>query len=248
MLVQRNFLLVLLLIFISRIPFLYSGFGVEEDAWAMRLVAERIATSGNYEVSRLPGHPVQEFMYSLIWNRGAVAFNLLTLLLSTVGIAFFMMSLYKLQIRNYLWPGVALAFVPVIYNNSANALDYTWALSFLMMSFYFVVRNNAIVAGLFMALAIGCRITSGAMLLPYCFLAWQLVPTHRSVGSVVKIIGAAILFSILIFIPVFNTYGFDFFNITSIFLCHLLPRVFIKEVLQCGEPLVWVRYLFQVCM
>lgn len=210
--VQRNFLLVLLLIFISRIPFIFSGYGVEEDAWAMRLVVERMATTGNYEVSRLPGHPVQELLYSLIWNRGAVAFNLLTLLLSTAGFAFFMMSLYKLQIKNYLWAGVALAFVPVIYNNSANALDYTWALSFLMMGFYFVVCNNVIVAGLFIAFAIGCRITSGAMLLPYFYLAWHLFPSSRSVGTLVKLISSTILLSALIFIPVYIAYGFDFFE------------------------------------
>lgn len=51
---HRNFLWVLLLIFISRLPFVNAGYGAEEDAWAMRLVTERIATTGQYEVSRLP--------------------------------------------------------------------------------------------------------------------------------------------------------------------------------------------------
>lgn len=209
---HRNFLWVLLLIFLSRLPFVNVGYGAEEDAWAMRLVTERIATIGQYEVSRLPGHPLQELTYVAIWNRGAATYNMLTVLFSTTAIAFFMLTLRKLQIKNYLWAGVALAFVPGVYINSTNALDYTWALSFLMMSLYFIVCNNFWIAGIFIGLAVGCRITSGAMLIPYSYLLWHLSQPSNKTKNILKLAVSSIIISILIFLPVINVYGLTFFQ------------------------------------
>ena len=206
---HRNFLWVLVLILLSRLPFVNAGYGAEEDAWGMRLVTERIATTGNYEVSRLPGHPLQELTYALIWNRGPVAFNFLTVLLSTAGIFFFMLSLRKLQIKNYLLAGIALAFVPVFFINSTNALDYTWAFAFLMMSLYFIICDNIWIAGIFIGLAVGCRITSGAMLIPYAYLMWY--RTH-SLKNIFKLAASALLIAVFLFIPVLNVYGISFFQ------------------------------------
>lgn len=83
-----------LLIALARIPFLFFGYGSEEDAWALPLVAERIAKGGVYEVSRLPGHPFQELVYTLIWNASPVVYNLLTLIVSSFGI-YFLLKYYN---------------------------------------------------------------------------------------------------------------------------------------------------------
>ncbi len=245
---HRNFLWVLLLILFSRLPFVNTGYGGEEDAWAMRLVTERIATTGQYEVSRFPGHPLQELVYSVIWNRGAVAYNTLTVFLSTAGIAFFMLALRKLQIKNYLWCGIALAFVPAIYINSTNALDYTWAFAFLMMSLYFLVCSNYWVAGFFIGLAVGCRITSGAMLIPFCYLALHQSRGHgersrihargeinnQVLKNIFKLISATILTSLILFIPVINAYGLNFFQYYEHFPIPAFAKNFYK-----GTFAVW---------
>lgn len=68
---RQRLLLTGLVILITRIPFLFDGFGSEEDAWALPMVAQRIAETGIYEVSRLPGHPVQEITYSLMADAGS---------------------------------------------------------------------------------------------------------------------------------------------------------------------------------
>ena len=265
---KQNFLLVLALILISRLPFINAGYGAEEDAWAMRLVTERIATTGQYEVSRLPGHPLQELTYTLIWKHGAIAFNLLTVLLSTAGIAFFMLSLRKLQIKNYLQAGIALAFVPAVFINSTNALDYTWAFAFLMMSFYFLIYNNYWIAGIFIGLAVGCRITSGAMLIPYIYLTWcfsqnvdknplrvSVMPNlfrhlysaqnrqmpkqvrqddNQALKNIFKLTTTTILFSLLLFLPVINVYGINFFQYYEHFPIPSFAKNFYK-----GSFAVW---------
>ena len=131
---RTYFWFVVILITISRIPFLFYGYGSEEDAWALPLVAERIALSGNYEVSRLPGHPFQEIVFSLIWNSSSILFNLLTVLISTSGIACFMLFLRNLNFKHWLITGIAIAVTPIIYINSTNDMDYMWALGFILIA------------------------------------------------------------------------------------------------------------------
>ena len=159
----------MLIIVLSRIPFINVGYGSEEDAWGVRVTAEQISQSGVYEVSRFPGHPLQELIYSFIWQWGPTSFNLLTVLISSCGIFFFMLSLRQLNIKQYTMAGLAVAFTPVIYINSMNAMDYLWALSFIITAFYFLIKKKPLAVGVFLGLAVGCRITSGAMIIPFIF-------------------------------------------------------------------------------
>lgn len=201
-----------ILIFLSRIPFLFEGYGAEEDAWALRLVAERIATTGTYEVSRLPGHPFQELFYSLIWNAGAPAFNLLTALISTGGIHAFMLLLRKNRIPFPGLAGIAMAFTPIVFIHSTDSMDYMWAISFVMMSALATSHKRFILAGLLLGIACGCRITSGAMLLPLGILTYAHANDGKKWIAVVQFTLSTFLFSTVAFLPVFSNYGTGFFT------------------------------------
>ena len=90
---NRSLYLVALVVLLTRIPFIFSGFGAEEDAWGLILTARNISLTGIYEVSRMPGHPVQELLLSLIYKLPSWFLNLLTAIISTIGVLFFMFSL-----------------------------------------------------------------------------------------------------------------------------------------------------------
>lgn len=208
----RSLVLVSILILLSRLPFIFSGFGGEEDAWGTYIVSNGIMNSSTYEYSRLPGHPVQELVYALFSKFGSVAFNLITVLLSTIGFFFFMLSLNKLKFKHYLESGMVLAFIPIIYINSTNSMDYLWALAFILVSFYFLVSRNFILSGILLGLAIGCRITSGAILLP--FILFILLDQKRvdTLLSIVKISATCLLIGAITYIPVMQNYGLAFFD------------------------------------
>jgi len=53
------FLSLIIIVILSRIFFLNAGYGSEEDAWGVGLTAKHITATGEYEASRLPGHPLQ---------------------------------------------------------------------------------------------------------------------------------------------------------------------------------------------
>ncbi len=204
----------LLLIFLSRLPFLLPGFGAEEDAWGLYYIARKVATTGIYEVSRLPGHPLQEYIYLLIWPLGAPAFNTLTALFSTAAAGFFMIALKQIGVPRYIVAGIVLSFVPVVYINSCNAMDYMWAMAFLMGAFYLVTRKKWWAAGLLVGLATACRITSLAMLLPFAAMIVNF-SDRSSIRAAMKMSVAATATGALFYLPALVAHGPAFFGYTA---------------------------------
>lgn len=235
---QKQIVAATLLIFLSRLPFLSDGFGSEEDAWALRLVAENIASTGIYEVSRLPGHPLQELLFASIWNAGSFVWNLITAFISTVGIYFFMKSLSRLQIPGAVISGFILAAVPIVYINSTNSMDYTWAMSFTLIAFYFLTGRQWMYAGIMLALATGCRITSAAFALPAVYYIFNSGASDRWM-SILKFAISASICTLIIFIPVFNNYGLSFFTFYEHFPIPGFAKNFYKGVIAVwGLPLL----------
>ncbi len=230
----RNLILFGLFIFLTRVPFLFDGFGSEEDAWAMQLVTERIGTTGIYEVSRLPGHPVQELIYASCWKMGPLFYNLLTAIISTIGIIAFVGMLLQLGIKNAYWCAVAFAFTPIVFINSSNAMDYTWAMGFVLLSGYFISKKQILLAAGMLAFAVGCRITSGAMLLPYSILLWNLCDENSRIKNIFYFISATLLGSVIVMSPVIYQYGLGFFTYYE----HFPIPGFLKNTYK-GSIAVW---------
>ncbi len=201
-----------ILILASRIPFLFDGYGSEEDAWALPMVAERIGTTGIYEVSRLPGHPFQELVYSSIWNSGPLGYILLTLCISTLGMIAFQRALQQLEIKTSALVALGIAITPMVYINSTNDMDYTWAMGLELMAFWCVVNKRVWQAGLLIAAAVGCRITSGAMLVPLAILLFSISSSEEKKKNIILLAAVTLLGSLLIFSPVIATYGPAFFT------------------------------------
>jgi hypothetical protein len=208
------FISITALVFVSRIPFLGPGYGLQPDAWRVALAAHRIATTGEYSVSRFPGFPVQEIASAVFWAGGPWALNGITALLSGVGAAFLALSLKALGRKDHTIAGLALAFIPVVYIYSTMPLDSVWAVALILGSLYAVLLRRPMLAGVLLGLAVGCRITSGAMLLP---LGLFLVAGHRrgalremsQFASWTAVVAAAAYW------PVVATYGWRFFTFSE---------------------------------
>ncbi len=209
--IQSNILLIAIAVFFSRIPFLYNGYGNDPDAWEVARAASKIALTGTYSVSRLPGYPLQEILYSLIWNVGPFGFNLLSATLSVVSFVFFALILKRGKSKNYIIGALALVFTPIIYISSTNSMDYIWALTFLLGSMYFVLLKRPLVAGAFLGLAIGCRITSAVMVLPLVLM--QISQDQKFVIRRISLFCISSgLIGFLSYFPVISRYGLDFFT------------------------------------
>jgi hypothetical protein len=102
LLLKENFKLFILalLVLLSRLPFLNAGYGVEEDSWGIAVAAYHTQLYGVMEASRLPGHPVNELIYSLFWGYGPWLYNFFSAICSVICFILFYLTLKKLNFKN----------------------------------------------------------------------------------------------------------------------------------------------------
>jgi len=222
------------LIALSRVPFLDSGYGVNVDAWRVARVARSIAETGEYEVSRFPGYPVQEIVNSWFWKGGPFALNALSAFMSLLACLGVWQVARKLHCRDVFFLIGALAFTPLFFVSSVTSKDYVWALAFAWLAMWLAVENKPLFSGVLLGLAIGCRITTAAMLLP---LALILIGQNRGSArrrALSALAIASALASVICFLPVWGRYRWDFFRFYE---SHARPDV--PTILLRGTWEVW---------
>lgn len=198
-----------LITLLSHLPFLSEGYGREFDAWSNVLNAKIISANGQYEVSRLPGHPLQEFLLSALYPyfHQAFFFNLLSALAAVAAVLFTSSSLRKLNLPSF-WPAFCLAFTPALFLAAGSIMDYTFALAFIMGSFNRLLKKQYLWAGLLLGLATGFRISSLTLALPFfIMLRGQLSPRQWFFYGL-----SAFLMGGIFYLPAFFTYGWAFLD------------------------------------
>jgi hypothetical protein len=180
--------------FLSRLPFLLPGYGLDADAWRVAYSGWHLGTRGVYFPSRDPGFPVQELAAAVLYRGGPLLLNGTTALFGAAAAACFALVLRRaLQLGPWLcWlAGLALASVPVVYVESTTAMDYVWALAGLTASAYALTRERRVLAGVLLGLAIGCRVTTAGCALPLAVLAAASAPPGRRARDVLALLAPA---------------------------------------------------------
>lgn len=198
-------------VFISRLPFLAAGYGVEEDSWGIALAVFHTKITGIYEPSRFPGHPVQEFIYLALCGYGPFVFNLLSAFFSATAALFFALILKHLNFKHYFIAAFAFAFTPVFYISSTYTIDFVWSEAFVLISLYLLLKNKLFLTGVFLGLAIGCRITCGAMLIPFMMILWQRNDVKQNFAAFLKIAVPMAVIAVTAFVPLIWQFGTSFF-------------------------------------
>jgi len=205
-----------LAVLLSRIPFLDAGYGVNTDAWRVARVARAMASTHTYMASRLPGYPVQEIACAFLWRGGAdwkygpLVLNAASAFFGALAVVLFALLARALGCKDYLLAAASLAFCPLFYISSVTSKDYVWGLAFCLASMLFVLKARPVAAGIFLGLAIGCRITYGAMALPLCFLLVSVPGAQPARRRVLWFGLSAALAAAVVFSPVFLQYGRGF--------------------------------------
>ena len=202
-----NLLFFIVIFVLSRIWLLDLGFGLDADAWRVANSAFDLRYHGIYHASRFPGYPLPEFFNAFIIGSGWLATNGLTMLLSLVSVIVFaqILKIYNCRMRGLLT--MTYAFLPLLWINSTNTMDYTWSVTFIMLTWLLLLRKKAIIAGLMMGLAIGSRPQSIFIMIPFLFLIHG-----QGLGTkgLLRFLLAAVISSICLFSPLFFTYGLTF--------------------------------------
>jgi hypothetical protein len=226
-------LCVALVVLASRLPFLGPGFGIDSDAWRVAWSARTLAGGGGYDVSRLPGYPVQELASALLWPLGPAALTGASALMSALAAGCFTLILRRLGSRDGVLAGLALASTPALFIVSVQSLDFAWALAFALAAFTFALRGRAIVSGVLLGLAVGCRIPSLVWAVPLAIVIANTRPEGTRARAALVLVGCAGLVAAAAFLPVFLRYGPGFFH----FYGEGYPSLFFvaKNAATCGH-------------
>ena len=185
--------LLLLITALTRLPFIFDGYGTEEDSWGLVVNAFEMKKAGHYCASRFPGHPLQEYVYRIIYDQPAWMYNFCSLFASMVAVVFFYNSLKKMQFSGAFFAALMFCFTPAFFISGTYTIDFAWTVAFIMLSFYFLLDRKLILSGIFIGMATGCRITSEIFLLPWAMLLYTGLDIQSSVKNILKLSLPAIL-------------------------------------------------------
>jgi len=191
----------------SRIGLLAPGYGMDPDAHRLALAAASIRATGQYAMSREPGHPVQEWVNSLVIPWGAWGCNAATAMMSVLGVVCFALVLQGLKVRAWLLVAAALAFSPLFYVHSVDSMDFVWAMAFSWFGVYCSLRGWVLLAGIALGLAMGCRVTEAFAYIPMLLVYGRAseVPPDRYAWLKLCALGGVL--GTAFYVPVFMRYG-----------------------------------------
>jgi len=191
--------------------------------------------TAEYTVSRFPGYPVHEVLSSLFIGGGPLALNGASALMSALAAVVFATTLKLLDCRDRWLATLALAFTPVIFIASTMSKDYVWGLAFGLSSHHLVLRKRPWSAGALLGLAIGTRITWGAMFLPLGLLLVYSVPPMMRVRMLLSFSAMMVAVGSVAFSLVAWRYGPSFLTFYD-----FKPWLW-RVVLEAGSTGVWGR-------
>jgi hypothetical protein len=220
---------ILVLAFAARIPFLFFGYGVEEDSYGTVVAAHNSYLTGVLEVSRLPGHPFQEIILSFFYPISSpFFFNLLSCIASLFAVYFFGKVCKKYSQSFYWLAALVFAFVPVVFIASVSTIDYMWAMAFAMASWYGVQKKQMVWAGVLFGLAIACRINIAVVIVPFVMIEY-LEEQKINYKSWFFFLIVSTLTSLVFFIPVIHQYGWQFLSYSDQFPYPNFPKIVYKS-------------------
>ena len=202
------FWLAFVAVFVTRLPFLGLGYGLSPDGWHIAANAHRIATDGLYSSSQGGGHPVHEIGTALMFGGNIWAVTLSSALATALSVGALALMLWRIRGEQAALLATAVGFVPVVFIASTGGSDHPWTLAALMLSTWLALEDRPILAGVFMGLAIGCRLS----VLPLGLVPLLLILGRRQSdrgGHVLRLLFTGGLVAAIAYLPVVLTYGWS---------------------------------------
>jgi hypothetical protein len=206
----KALILLLLVVFASRIPFLSAGYGLHWDAWGNAKIAHEIAETRQYTMARVPGAPVYELTIAALSWGGPWTLNGLSALAGVGCVAVFALLARKYGCRDWLLAAATLGFSLVMFVSSVTSKDFTLSCGLVLLTALLVMKNRPVWAGFALGLAMGCRLTSGLMALPLALALIRVLPRDQRIKQLSWFAITSTAVAFVAFIPAFVRYGVSF--------------------------------------
>ncbi len=212
--VRAGFLLAMA-VFLTRLPFVGTGYGTDTDTWKFAAAIREIADTGRYTVSRLPGYPLMEWLCTPLAHLGAWAPNTLSAV-AAGACAWLAARLFARHgVRDALLAGAAFVCIPAAWIAGTSSIDYLWALAFVLAAWLDASDGRALRAGVWLGMAVGARMTSAPLVLPLAILVWHAGEGPRlKPAATLAVTGG--LIGLAWYVPSYLRYGWEFLSYSEI--------------------------------
>lgn len=193
--VHKWFLVGLGVLYLStRLPFLFLGYGVRNEAWGAARAARSLLESGTYEVGRYPGYVLHELVnvpLVLMGSWATIAASALIYALALVAV------IYILQVNQHRHPRILLVlfvFFPLFWLNSVENLDYVWNLAAHLIAFALLLSGRTTASAIVFGIGVGFRLSSAVMIAPFALQLWlqrKSLWALVTYGAIAGVVGAA---------------------------------------------------------
>ena len=194
---QRKWLAaILVLVAISRVPFVGGGLGARSDAWRVGLSTHCLLSGQGYHLSRKPGYPLTEFvctpLRALDEQLGGrlLAINCFMLAVTLACVLLFYVIAKRLGVRSLWLLVLTFAFNPLVWQESLGTMGYVFALTWVLAGVYALLRRRMWIAGVLLGCAVGARLTSCLAVIPMGYLVWRNRRRMRDVCAFCLLSGA----------------------------------------------------------
>lgn len=215
---KRLSLILVAVVLVSRLPFLSAGFGTDPDSWRIIEVARRLLSTGEYVVSRTPGHPLQEYITTIVvyFTSNPLVINFLSAAFAAL-LSLSFASLWKDVVKtNPTIPGIAAAFIPVLFIASTESIDFVWCASLSLTSLYFSRRGNGTIAGIMLGLACAARLTAILFVPAMLFYLFRRLSATEFWNNSLKSIAGLVVSAGIWYLQPWLTYGPTLFTFPSV--------------------------------
>jgi hypothetical protein len=191
------------------LPSLLVGYGMDEDAWAGARAAVRLATTGVYHPSRLPGNPLFEYLLALLIPLGGhLASNLFVL--ASYGLLVAAFARLARDRREPVLLTALFALTPIVLVNASSTMDYLPGIALMLLAWLAAAKRRPAAAGLMMGLSIGFRLSNLLFLLPLeLYLLLRREGVRRAAGTAMLSLGIGAL----CYLPIYHQVGMRMFEV-----------------------------------
>jgi hypothetical protein len=196
---ERNVLLMVCgAVVLTRIPFLFLGYGSDGDAWRVAWRGVTLWRSGIYTPSRFPAFPLHEFLTApLAAIGGPLVSNAATLLIFLGSIVLFRALVRRLKTPSADLLTVTYAFFPLLWKNSAQTMDYALGLLLVLAAFKLYLEGSYGRGAFLLGLAVATRLSNVLFIVPMLFLP---APESRS-RIIPTILPVVLLTATVLYLP-----------------------------------------------
>jgi|GEM_PF-2013276 len=224
--------LILGAVVLTRLPFLWMGYGADADSWLAANAAASLLHTGTYFPSRLPGFPLHEIISSpFVVLGGAVASNGATLLVTIAAVIVWFCFVERIS-RSPKILVLCLAFAPVVWQHSAETIDYVWSLLFILLSLLTAEKKHLALSGICVGIAAGFRSSNIVAIVP--LITFLYLNRHDKKDLFMFTLSALATASIA-FLPLILKYGaMGWIEATQLEMSDIHPRSLSERLIAFG--------------